>query len=181
MTKLLFCGACFDLVSPDPVNMQPRWCRCKRHAVWWRDGAKGLISVNDKMFFNRNGGDGGVGWIIGIHNGLLTEGGVTAHGYRAADKINDPPQYAEIKGNLVTTKETVDALLDDTPDSYIFKRAMSLIIRISPGESSDSQWDQLPTEAEMAAHRPACSKCNMKKEEAMFVAFCQHKECPHRK
>lgn len=183
MTKLLFCGACHSLTPPSPYNMEPTWCSCKRHAVWWRDGQRGLISVFDSMFPARvMGGSGGCGWIIGIHNGILTEGGVVGYPPRTGDTINDPPKFGPDPGNFVTTKERVKELLDDTPDSYIFKRAESLIIRIYPGYSGDSEWaERLPTAEETAANKPACTKCNMKREEAMFVAFCQHKECPHRK
>ena len=42
MTKLMFCGECADIVAPGE-NLEVRWCKCKRHAMWWKDGAKGQL------------------------------------------------------------------------------------------------------------------------------------------
>ncbi len=40
--------------------------------------------------------------------------------------------------------KAVATLLDATPPSYIFKSIGSLAIRIRPGESNDTQWDEEP-------------------------------------
>lgn len=123
MTKLLFCAECGDVVAPSHVDKQPRFCRCQRHAVWWDDGSKGHVRVIDTWVPHRSSSLGAKAWIIGIHNGLLTEGGITCDA-----------------GNGQTTAAQVAALLDDTPDTYLFKRANSLVIRFTPGSTGDSNW-----------------------------------------
>jgi hypothetical protein len=143
MTKLLFCGECGDLVSPGFKNNDPRWCYCHRHAVWWRDANKGLISVHDSWMPQRNGGDGGQAWIVGLHNEVLRGRGLIANGPRALHENPADPMAITgwTKGNLVTDKEFVENVLAVTPDTYLFKRANSLVIRFAPGSTSDSQWD----------------------------------------
>lgn len=63
-------------------------------------------------------------WILGIHNGLLKwEGGFTA--------------------------KIISQMLDDTPETYLFKIQRSLIVRFRPGETGDSSWAlSLPTDTE---------------------------------
>jgi hypothetical protein len=132
MTKLMFCGDCGDLVTLGQKDLDPRWCACKRHAVWWVEGLKGIIRVHDTMFPARQFGHGGKAWIIGLHNGLLMGSGLVADSH-----------------NQVTTSALVEALLLDTPDSYIFKRANSLAIRITPGYSNDTAWaEEVPVAEE---------------------------------
>jgi hypothetical protein len=55
------------------------------------------------------------GWVIGLHNGLL--------------ELPEPIKDHHIAG-----------LLAECPDTYIFKRIGSLVIRIRPGESNDTAW-----------------------------------------
>lgn len=171
MTKLMFCGDCGDVVAPSHTDMNPKWCRCERHAVWWRDGQNGLISVHDRMFPERNGSPGGTAWIIGIHNGILTEGG----------RIGDPnmPKMSKdgtkyLDGNCRTRAEDIERLIEETPDSYQFKTARSMIVRIYPGYSSDSKWEAVvPPEVPPTGD---CGKCGMKAGNMMAV-FCTHKWC----
>jgi len=56
-------------------------------------------------------------WVLGLHNGFL-------HHPSAG----------------TPSSEDVWLLLADTPSSYIFKKTISLIIRIRPGQSSDTAW-----------------------------------------
>lgn len=140
MTKLMFCGACGDMVAPGQVDMRARWCHCGRHAVWWRDGRRGLLSVHDRLFPERNGGAGGKAWVIGLHNMLTMMGGSTADPnsrWCTPNEVGDPPT----DGNLLTRKKWVEQALEDTPDTYLFKRVNSLVIRIAPGYSGDTRWD----------------------------------------
>lgn len=153
MTKLLFCGDCMDLVTPDRHDMVPRWCECGRHAVWWRNGPRGLISVHDKEMPLRNGGDGGKGWVIGIANNILRFPGVMQHtnivldGLTAEEKLMPDflPEHVwkhgTFRGNTVTRPQWVKKMLELMEDTYIFKEAGSLIIRMAPGCSGDSRWD----------------------------------------
>lgn len=58
-------------------------------------------------------------WVLGLHNKFLT-----------ADRLG---------------KAGVKAIIDNTPDTYIFKHWESVIIRIRPGASNDTDWsEQLP-------------------------------------
>jgi hypothetical protein len=158
MTKLMFCGECGDLVPPEPHAMVPKWCRCGRHAVWWRDPQKGLISVHDKWMPERNGGDGGKGWVIGIANNILTFPGVSQRTNYPLDNLSEEDKalpdfqpkhnwkYGTFYGNTVTRPQWVKKMLELMEDTYIFKEAGSLIIRIAPGCSGDSRWDAIVPE-----------------------------------
>ena len=126
--KLMFCGACGDVVAPGLRDYDARWCACGRHAVWWRDAAKGLLSVHDTKFPTRNGGDGGRAWVIGLHNWLLMGEGLSCTTRPDLD-------------NQVTKADFVQASLDATPDNYLFKRARSLAVRFTPGYTGDTKWD----------------------------------------
>lgn len=126
--KLLFCQECGDIIAPLPVNNQPRWCRCKRHAVWWVNGAAGVLRLYDResgppmALEQRSYPARPRAYVIGLTNALL---GYEGEALNAA---------------------VVQKLVDLHDDSYIFKRWRSLVIRIRPGESSDTAWaTELPT------------------------------------
>jgi hypothetical protein len=57
-------------------------------------------------------------YLLGLHNGTL----LTA--------TRDWP----------LTPELVQIILDATPDSYLFKKQNSLVVRFKPGETADSAW-----------------------------------------
>lgn len=144
----MLCADCGDLVSPAGRDLVARWCNCRRHAAWWVDGARGIFAVHDAQFPARNGGDGGRAWVIGLHNGLLTRGGLTHETPRMARPELD---MAATTGNSCTTAADVTEILAITPDTYIFKRARSLAIRFTPGHSGDTMWAaQLPPGGETA-------------------------------
>jgi hypothetical protein len=42
------------------------------------------------------------------------------------------------------TAKDIEEIIESHDDYYLFKRHRSCIIRIRPGHSSDSQWDQPP-------------------------------------
>jgi hypothetical protein len=140
MTKLMFCGECGDVVSPGLKEHDVRWCACKRHAVWWENGAAGQLRVHDAWMVDRNAGDGGKAWVIGLHNGVLREGGFMAHTGTPVEEVDG----VTMRGNLITRRHWVERLLAQTPDSYLFKRANSLVVRIAPGASNDTAWSRLP-------------------------------------
>ncbi len=121
--KLMLCECCGDIVAPGRGNHQVRWCACGRHAVWWEDATTGQLRLHDRLNSPlrekpESVYDGFPGtpraWVIGLHNGLLT-----------ADS---------------TSKEIVDQLLAECPDSYKFKRVGSLVIKIRPVETNDTRW-----------------------------------------
>jgi hypothetical protein len=121
--KLMYCAKCATLVVPNKVNLAVTRCSCRRFAVWWRDGGRGLISVHDS--YGRSGLDGNkeVCFLLGINNNLL---GISGTELSAAD---------------------YQALIDATPETYMFKTRRSLIVRFVPGHSSDSMWaDEPPDE-----------------------------------
>lgn len=115
--KLLFCQDCGDIVAPHRQDMKVRWCNCRTHAIWWVDGTRGILRVHDTRGYNR------YAFVIGLHN-----------------------RFLGFPGNHIGA-EDVKAILDDTPDTYIFKRINSPVIRIRPGYSNDTAWEAtLPPE-----------------------------------
>lgn len=139
--KLMFCGICGDVVSPGLTNRQPRWCHCGRHAVWWEDSQRGILSLHDSNDPYRTVADfGAFAWVIGLHNGILIHGGLCSSKEFPVENRNG----VTTKGNLLTRKEWVQELLDETPNTYLFKRANSLVIRIAPGWIFDTGWAPLP-------------------------------------
>lgn len=125
--KLLFCEVCGDIVAPHRQALETRSCNCQRHTVWWVDPSAGVLRVND-----RYGHDSGTfkgwpfeakAWVLGLHNAFL--GWPYNH-----------------------DADSIKAILDATPDSYIFKTWGSVIIRIRPGESGDTRWAALPGDDE---------------------------------
>lgn len=124
--KLLYCEDCGDIIAPYRQADRPRWCLCGRHAVWWVDPARGvlrlfdsepdnLIERGDRLYPKRRPH----AWVIGLHNEFLQ----MPFGHDA---------------------ESIKTIIDGTPDSYIFKRWGSLVIRIRPGESGDTGWARPP-------------------------------------
>lgn len=115
--KVLYCTDCGDILAPYREDGIPRKCRCGRHAIWWRDGGRGLASAWDR--------DGvfDAAWILGITNAFL--------GHRAVEM----------------SAEDVQAIIDAHPDTYMFKTRRTCIVRIRPGRSSDTLWQELPEEA----------------------------------
>lgn len=116
--KLLFCEDCGDIVAPDRQKDVSRACSCGRHYVWWDDPARGQLRLHDAR--GAKSGDGTpyrpAAFVIGLHNGILA----------------DPAP--------LTTKELIDRELAETPDSYLFKTAGSLVIKLRPGMSGDTRW-----------------------------------------
>lgn len=122
--KLLYCEACGDIISPFGLARRGRDCRCGLHRVWWENPQTGELRVcymsgHPKAMEVRGGAPAGSPecWILGISNSFL-------HHPSAGT-----PSAEEVK-----------KMLDDTPDSYIFKATRSNIIRIRPGQSGDTAW-----------------------------------------
>ena len=130
--KLLFCQECGDIIAPHPIDGQPRWCRCKRHAVWWIDGARGTLRLWDAL--------------EGPYCSVDAEGKEKPLWYP-----NRPRAYVIGLTNALLNcewqglgAEIVQKLIDSHSDYYLFKRWRSLVIRIRPGESGDTAWSRLP-------------------------------------
>ena len=109
--KLLYCTQCGDMIAPYRGNYRPRYCCCERFAVWWRDGDRGQLSVHDT-----EGSKCGA-WVLGITNSFL--------------------QFPLIS----MTPEVIQEIIDSHGDNYLFKTLRSCIVRISPGGSNDTQWE----------------------------------------
>lgn len=127
--KLLFCESCGDIVAPLDTPNFPRWCSGGEHAVWWVDPARGILRLYERDGrYDPDTENGGHTWsrkrsphrafVLGLHNGLLT--------YPSG-----------------LSRESIDAIIGATPDSYLFARQRSLIIRIRPGETSDTDWAEV--------------------------------------
>lgn len=126
--KVIFCEDCGDIIAPYERARSPRLCVCKSHAVWWEDPARGIIRVafvggHPAIYEELKGRPPGRPrvWILGITNALLYHKGV---GTPSADVVQE--------------------LIEAHDDSYIFKRTRSLIIRVRPGQSGDSDWGYIP-------------------------------------
>lgn len=124
--KLLFCQDCGDIIAPHPHANEPRWCACQRHAVWWVNPSTGVLRLWDSREGPRMLEQGRPypsrprAYVIGLTNALLQYEGQSLN--------------AEVVGQLI----------DSHDDYYLFKRWRSLVIRIRPGESSDTGWAALP-------------------------------------
>lgn len=109
--KMLFAECCATIVVPHPSANRPRHCDCGQACCWWIDPLIGKFGCHSK------GGKYSVS-VIGLHNGLLQEP-IPLH-------VGTVP------------KDSIQRLLDETPASYIFKQVNSLVIRLTPGASSDT-------------------------------------------
>lgn len=130
--KMLLCEECMDIVVPDHRDRVARHCRCYRHAVWWDDGVKGTLKIFDarrEQDAQRTSDADGHrtviyprrAYVIGLTNALLTWPEETL------------------------TAASVQEMIDMHPDSYLFKRYRSLVVRFRPGHSSDTSYaDALP-------------------------------------
>lgn len=110
----MFCRACGSLVVP-AGDLEPKWCSCGRHAVWWRDGKRGLISFHDKfdpsiLSYQQRA------YLIGINNAVLL-----------ADELFDASAYRE--------------LAKASGPSYLFHAYESNVVRAKPGNTNDSCWE----------------------------------------
>lgn len=117
--KSLYCQDCGDIIAPYPRELEPRFCRCKRHAVWWVDPSAGVLRVCDTL--GRDGQPGRArAWVLGFTNLWLQNPAedLTADDYREIVEAHD--------------------------DYYLFKKLGSVAIRIRPGMSSDTRWAPLP-------------------------------------
>ena len=113
--KLMFCQDCGDLVVPAPRDGVKRLCQCGRHGVWWKDGAAGVLRVEDTRYEPTASWQPRA-WVIGLDNDVLT----------TQTTLNSGRAYS--------------ALLDQCPEWYLFKRYKTLVVRIRPGESGDTRW-----------------------------------------
>jgi hypothetical protein len=133
----MYCQVCSDIVCPESTPMQYRHCKCKRHAVWWRNPTAGQLSVWDRerrlvdsVFTNEDGatttyqvvisGWAPAVWVLGMTNSWLTH---------PKESLN---------------KQDYEDIIEAHPTTYLFKTLGSVAIRIRPGFSSDTKWDDLP-------------------------------------
>lgn len=125
--KAMYCEICGFIVSPGRGNFKPSYCACFAHRCWWVDGGAGVFRVQNMEghpAIPRAKPGAPVGkpevWILGISNSFLH--------HRSEGTPN---------------AEAIAAMLEATPSNYIFKQTMSNIIRIRPGQSSDTDWGVL--------------------------------------
>jgi hypothetical protein len=120
--KILFAECCGDLVVPESAG-KIRWCRCNKACCWWEDANAGKFACHS--FFGIKGCS-----ILGINNALLTEPFVQRDsGY----------EFGAIQ------KDVIKRLIEETPDSYLFKRVESMIVRFRPEFTNDTRfYYQLP-------------------------------------
>ncbi|SRR6266566_382643 len=111
--KLMWSLCCATLVVPDARNRKIRWCECKKSACWWNDADAGLFVVHAEE-------GAPIPDVLGLHNGLLT--------------IPYLPSFQMVQ------RGQIEKLLEDTPDTYLFKRANSVLIRFKPGISGDTRF-----------------------------------------
>lgn len=126
--KLMYCELCGDIVAPYPVARITRACLCGRHVVWWEDPEQGIIRVCYKLgtieeIRAEHGRPVGAAkvWLLGITNLLLNH-----------------------TDALPITADVVQQIIDLHSEHYLFKKWRSLVVRIRPGETSDSAWASLP-------------------------------------
>lgn len=122
--KAIYCEICGTITSPGPRDFMPQSCYCGAHRVWWTDGRAGELrveymeqhpAITEKM----NGAPAGKPqvWILGISNSFLSH---PSSGTPSADDVA--------------------AILAATPPNYVFKKTKSNIIRVRPGQTSDTAW-----------------------------------------
>lgn len=119
--KAIFCEICGTITSPGSQDMSPRSCECGLHRTWWVNGAAGILRVQfmGAAADPETGSPAGVPrvWVLGISNSLLHH-----------------PSLG------MPSAVDIEEMLDQTPETYIFRRTRSNVIRIRPGQSSDTGW-----------------------------------------
>lgn len=120
--KLLLCEDCATLVVPANTANTPRFCDCGRHACWWQNPELGIFRVHD------------IGQMVSLPTPLVLQRAYIIGLTNALLRDTEP-----------MTADRVQWLIDQHPDSYLFKTFRSLVIRIRPGHSSDTAYAPLPT------------------------------------
>lgn len=119
--KLMLCEECGDIVAPSRTDFKVRWCDCGRHAAWWENGRAGKLVLHDKVsgvldrpdsIYDGFPKSGPKAWVLGIHNGALTE------------KL-DPGVVRRMLANSI---------------GFIFHDVGSLIARFRPLATNDTRW-----------------------------------------
>lgn len=123
--KLLYCQDCGDIIAPWPTNREVRWCRCKRHAVWWENSVTGVLRCHDAR------------GLTGEHAGWPREARAYVIG------LTNP--FLAYPWNHDAA--SIETIIDGHEDYYLFKKQHSVAIRIRPGASGDTRWAALPTGA----------------------------------
>jgi hypothetical protein len=118
--KLLYCEDCTDIIAPFPQPRKTRACRCGRHSVWWENPGTGELRLHDRLtapeiIRARKYPGTPRAYVIGLTNALLHHQGQMS-------------------------AEAVQGMIEGHRDHYLFKQWRSLVIRIRPGESSDTAW-----------------------------------------
>lgn len=127
MTKLLWCLECGDMVLPIK-ELEPRFCYCKRHAIWWTNAIAGNVDVYDKEK-HKCGTPDICGWtpkcrILGLHNDFMR-------------------MIIDTDGK--TYKDKWKEILADTPDYYLFKDWETPLVGFYVGHIDGVNWsDELP-------------------------------------
>ena len=109
--KILFAECCGTLVVPNKKENKPKSCDCGKSYVWWENSLMGRLVIYAE--------DRSLISVLGLHNGLLTH---------------------DMGNNYAVLKDDIKEIVDDTPDSYLFKTYGSLIIRVKVGITNDMRW-----------------------------------------
>jgi hypothetical protein len=122
--KMLFCENCGDLVVPSHEAYKPQWCRCNASCCWWINPSSGEFACWSQLGRQKVS-------VIGINNSLLT--------VPFSESLNENDKKVEFG---CIQKDAIEAIIDNTPDSYLFKQLRSLIVRFRPGYSTDTFFAQ---------------------------------------
>lgn len=106
--KLMMAHCCSVIVVPPPQASKAAYCRCSQCAVWWIDPRLGTLGIHAPSDRHAS--------IIGINNSFLTEP------FRPMGE----DEYGLI------TKQQIQNIIRECPDTYMFKTVESNIIRFRP-------------------------------------------------
>lgn len=116
--KALFCEVCYDVVKPiGGARGDPRFCICRRHAIWGLDDDHNEVRVFDRSAGGKAPADPHA-YVLLISNNLL-----------------------ELEGSM--RRSTAAALIAEQGDNW-FRATGSLIVRVRPGEHARTEWSDLP-------------------------------------
>jgi len=120
---MLWARCCATLIVPHPQDLVVRWCKCQKSACWWENGASGRFAAYSTLGPSDIEG-------LGLHNDILR--------HALYDRSGN------LKGASCLTEAEIKEFLANTPDSYLFKRINSLIIKFRLGYTSDTRFvDQI--------------------------------------
>jgi hypothetical protein len=118
--KLLYCGLCGDIRTPDP-NGEVTYCRCGNTGARWEDPKRGIFKMRAR--------DRRYARVIGIHNGLLEIG-------MDVLRLSD------------SDWRTAHEFAVRSADGYVFheSRRACWVAVLAPGQSADTSFEPFAPE-----------------------------------